>query len=150
MPTTAATPRCSRLKLPGLLALTETAQASQVVDVLAPQAGEYVVRKIQPSAFFGTGLVGWLAQKRVDTVLVTGCTTSGCVRASVINSMSHNFKTVVVSDCVGDRAHGAARGQSVRHGTEIRGPDDLRRGHRKAAGTFRRRADKGEVRWSIR
>lgn len=92
------------LKLPGLLALTETAPASQVVDALAPQAGEYIVRKVQPSAFFGTGLVGWLAQKRVDTVLVAGCTTSGCVRASVINSMSHNFRTVVVSDCVGDRA----------------------------------------------
>jgi maleamate amidohydrolase len=92
------------LKIPGLLALTETAPASQVVDALAPAAGEYVIRKTQPSAFFGTSLVGWLAQKRVDTVLVTGCTTSGCVRASVIDSMSHNFRTVVVSDCVGDRA----------------------------------------------
>lgn len=92
------------LKLPGLLALTETAPASQVVDALAPAAGEYIIRKTQPSAFFGTGLVGWLAQKRVDTVLVTGCTTSGCVRASVIDAMSHNFRTVVVSDCVGDRA----------------------------------------------
>ena len=37
-------------------------------------------------------------------MLVTGCTTSGCVRASVIDSMSHNFRTIVVSDCVGDRA----------------------------------------------
>jgi maleamate amidohydrolase len=92
------------LKLPGLLALTEDAEASHVVDALPPQAGEYIVRKTQPSAFFGTGLVGWLAQRRVDTVLVAGCTTSGCVRASVIDSMSHNFKTVVVSDCVGDRA----------------------------------------------
>lgn len=92
------------LKLPGLLALTEKAKASQVVDALAPAPGELIVRKVQPSAFFGTGLVGWLARKRVDTLLVTGCTTSGCVRASVIDSMSHNFKTVVVSDCVGDRA----------------------------------------------
>jgi maleamate amidohydrolase len=92
------------LKLPGLLALTETAPAAQIVDALAPAAGEYIARKTQPSAFFGTGLVGWLVQKRVDTVLVTGCTTSGCVRASVIDSMSHNFRSVVVSDCVGDRA----------------------------------------------
>ncbi len=91
-------------KMPGLLALTETAAAAQIVDALAPSAGEYIIRKTQPSAFFGTGLVGWLAQKRVDTVLVTGCTTSGCVRASVIDSMSHNFRTVVVTDCVGDRA----------------------------------------------
>ncbi len=92
------------LKLPGLLALTENTKASQVVDALAPAAGEYIVRKTQPSAFFGTGLVGWLAQKRVDTLLVTGCTTSGCVRASVIDAMSHNFKTIVVTDGVGDRA----------------------------------------------
>jgi maleamate amidohydrolase len=42
----------------------------------------------------------------VDTVLVTGCTTSGCVRASVIDALSYNFKTVVVTDCVGDRAIG--------------------------------------------
>lgn len=92
------------LKLPGLLGLTEHAPASQVVDALKPAAGEYVIRKTQPSAFFGTGLVGWLAQKQVDTLLVTGCTTSGCVRASVIDAMSHNFRTVVVADCVGDRA----------------------------------------------
>lgn len=92
------------LKLPGLLALTETAPAAQIVDALAPSAGEYIVRKTQPSAFFGTGLVGWLAQRRIDTIVVTGCTTSGCVRASVIDAMSYNFRTVVVSDCVGDRA----------------------------------------------
>ncbi|MFN3348040.1 isochorismatase family protein [Pseudorhodoplanes sp.] len=91
-------------KMPGLLALTETAPAAQIVDALAPLAGEYIIRKTQPSAFFGTGLVGWLTQKRVDTVLLTGCTTSGCVRASAIDSMSHNFRTIVVTDCVGDRA----------------------------------------------
>ena len=42
--------------------------------------------------------------KAVDTLLVTGCTTSGCVRASVIDSMSYNFRTIVVTDAVGDRA----------------------------------------------
>ena len=92
------------LKMPGLLALTESAPAAQVVDALAPEPGEYIIRKTQPSAFHGTSLVGWLARKRVDTILVSGCTTSGCVRASVIDAMSHNFKTIVVSDCVGDRA----------------------------------------------
>ena len=98
------------LKVPGLRALTEDATESQVVSDLAPAKGEYVLRKIQPSAFFGTGLADWLAARRVDTVLVTGCTTSGCVRASVVDSMSHNFRTIVVTDCVGDRAeapHGA-------------------------------------------
>ena len=92
------------LKAPGLAALTEDAPASQVVDDLSPVHGEYVIRKTQPSAFFGTNLAAWLVAKSVDTVLVTGCTTSGCVRASVIDSMSYNFRTIIVTDGVGDRA----------------------------------------------
>ncbi len=92
------------LKVPGLRSLTEDATESQVVSDLAPAKGEYVLARTQPSAFFGTGLADWLAARRVDTVLVTGCTTSGCVRASVVDSMSHNFRTIVVTDCVGDRA----------------------------------------------
>lgn len=94
------------LKAPGLKALTETAHASQIVDDLTPVDGEYVVRKTQPSPFFGTSLDSWLQMKGIDTLLVTGCTTSGCVRAGVIDSMSRNFYTIVVKDCVGDRAIG--------------------------------------------
>jgi maleamate amidohydrolase len=94
------------LKAPNLVTLTEQAPASQVVAELEPRDGEYVIAKTQPSAFFGTNLAAWLVSRRVDTVLVTGCTTSGCVRASVIDSMSYNFRTIVVSDCVGDRAMG--------------------------------------------
>ena len=73
---------------------------------LSPIKGEYVLRKTQPSAFFGTDLAGWLISHKVDTVMVAGCTTSGCVRASVIDSMSNNFHTIVITDCVGDRAIG--------------------------------------------
>ena len=94
------------LKAPGLKVLTEDAPASQIVDALAPIDGEYVVSKTQPSGFFGTDLADWYLGRGVDTVLVTGCTTSGCIRASVIDAMSYNFKTVVVTDCVGDRALG--------------------------------------------
>jgi maleamate amidohydrolase len=92
------------LKAPKLSVLTETSRASQVVYELTPIEGEYVLRKTQPSAFFGTDLAPWLIRRRVDTVVVTGATTSGCVRASVVDSMSHNFRTVVVADGVGDRA----------------------------------------------
>ncbi|MEM7177582.1 MAG: isochorismatase family protein [Pseudomonadota bacterium] len=92
------------LKSPNLAKLTETAHSSQIVDLLAPQSGDYIVRKLQPSAFFGTNLSAWLIGKHVDTVIVAGCTTSGCVRATVVDSMSFNFKTIVASDCVGDRA----------------------------------------------
>ena len=94
------------LKAPKLAVLTETSHASQIVDDLAPLEGEYVLRKTQPSSFFGTDLAPWLIRRRIDTVVVTGATTSGCVRASVIDSMSYNFRTVVVSDGVGDRAPG--------------------------------------------
>jgi maleamate amidohydrolase len=94
------------LKVPGLEKLNEESPAGQITGDLAPQAGEFVIRKTQPSAFFGTGFAAWLVGKHVDTVIVTGATTSGCVRASVVDSMSYNFRTIVVTDCVGDRALG--------------------------------------------
>ena len=93
-------------KAPRLAELTEDAYASQVVDELKPLPGELVLRKAQASAFFGTGLIGWLLARGVDTLLVTGATTSGCVRASVVDAISHNLRPVVVQDCVGDRALG--------------------------------------------
>ena len=65
-----------------------------------------VVRKTQASAFFGTHLGSVLTGRAIDTLIVTGCTTSGCVRASVVDAVSMNFRTVVASDAVGDRAHG--------------------------------------------
>ena len=91
-------------KVPHLRSLTESAHASQVVAALAPLPGELVVRKTQASAFFGTHLGACLTAKGIDTLVIAGCTTSGCVRASVIDAMSMNYRTVVATDCVGDRA----------------------------------------------
>lgn len=93
-------------KVPRLRDLTEKAHASQVVDALAPRKGELVIRKTQASAFFGTHLAAHLIGKGIDSLVVTGCTTSGCIRASVIDAMSHNYRAVVLTDCVGDRALG--------------------------------------------
>ena len=93
-------------KVPPLLTLTETSPLSQIVPDLTPARGELVIRKRQASAFFGTGLAGWLALRRVDTVLIAGCTTSGCVRASVVDACAHEFRPIVLTDCVGDRAIG--------------------------------------------
>ena len=92
------------LKVPGMLGLKEHAPNSAIVPELAPRAGELVVRKTVPSAFFGTSLAAWLAQRGVQTLLVAGSVTSGCVRASVVDAMSWGFRPLVVSDCVGDRA----------------------------------------------
>jgi maleamate amidohydrolase len=91
-------------KVPALRGLTETSPLSQIVPELTPRAGELVIRKANASAFFGTTLVGWLGARRIDTLLVSGCTTSGCVRATVVDACSHDFRTIVVTDCVGDRA----------------------------------------------
>ena len=94
------------LKVPALTGLTEDAPESQIVAALEPRPGEIVVRKRVPSAFFGTDLAPAFARLRVDTVMVAGCTTSGCVRASVLDAMCHGFRPVVIADCVGDRALG--------------------------------------------
>jgi maleamate amidohydrolase len=93
-------------KAPGLLKLTEASPLSQIVADVAPIAGELVVRKRQASAFFGTEFGSWLAWRRVDTLVVAGCTTSGCVRATVVDAVAHNLRTIVATDCVGDRAMG--------------------------------------------
>lgn len=91
-------------KVPRLRDLTERAQASQVVDSLTPAEGELVIRKTQASAFFGTHLAAYLVAKSVDTIVLAGCTTSGCIRASAIDAMSMNYRATVAMDCVGDRA----------------------------------------------
>lgn len=94
------------IKVPALKTLAEDAPVSQIVDRLKPRAGEIIIRKRVPSAFFGTDLAPALTMRRVDTVLVTGCTTSGCVRASALDAMCYGFRPIVISDCVGDRAMG--------------------------------------------
>jgi len=92
------------MKVPGMVTLKEHLPASAIVPELAPVKGELVVRKTVPSAFFGTSLAPWLTQHGVQTLLVAGAVTSGCVRASVVDAMSWGFRPLVVSDCVGDRA----------------------------------------------
>uniref|UniRef100_C5CYU5 Isochorismatase hydrolase n=1 Tax=Variovorax paradoxus (strain S110) TaxID=543728 RepID=C5CYU5_VARPS len=92
------------LKVPPILALREDAPESQIVPQLQPVAGELVLRKTSPSAFFGTSLAAWLSLRGIRTLLIAGCTTSGCVRASVVDAMCHGFRPLVVTDCVGDRS----------------------------------------------
>ncbi|MDX3906058.1 MAG: isochorismatase family protein [Pigmentiphaga sp.] len=94
------------MKIPALASLHEDHPQSQIVPQLEVRPEDAIIRKTQPSAFFGTDLAGWLIRQGADTVLVAGCTTSGCVRATVVDAMSYNFRPVVVADCVGDRAPG--------------------------------------------
>lgn len=92
------------MKIPALASLHEDNPQSHIVPQLEIRPEDAIIRKTQPSAFFGTDLAGWLIRRGVDTVLVAGSTTSGCVRATVVDAMSFNFRPVVVADCVGDRA----------------------------------------------
>jgi maleamate amidohydrolase len=76
----------------------------RIVDEISPIDGEHVIVKDKPSAFFLTPLVSYLNYLRVDTVVVVGGTTSGCVRASVIDAFSYNYSVVVVEEGCFDRA----------------------------------------------
>lgn len=70
---------------------------------IQPRKNELVVSKQYPSAFFGTSLASTLTAKGIDTLIITGLTTSGCIRASCVDAMSNGFIPIVVADACGDR-----------------------------------------------
>nr|WP_295835481.1 N-carbamoylsarcosine amidohydrolase [uncultured Azospirillum sp.] len=73
---------------------------------VTPRPDEVVISKQYASAFFGTSLAPTLHAMGVDTVVLTGCSTSGCIRASAVDAVQHGFRTIVVRECVGDRHDG--------------------------------------------
>jgi len=89
-------------KVPALM--TVAAKGYEFVAEIAPVAGDVLLPKKHPSAFFGTPLASYLIDLRADTLIVTGCTTSGCVRGSVVDAFAYNFRVVVPSDAVYDRS----------------------------------------------
>lgn len=89
-------------KVPALM--TVPAEGYRFVEQVAPQAGDVLLPKKHPSAFFGTALTSYLVDLGVDSLVVTGCTTSGCVRATVVDAFSLNFKVTVPHDAVYDRS----------------------------------------------
>ena len=91
-------------KVPALSILVRGSDWVKVDDRIRPRPSERVVLKKYASAFFDTRLEMELQGLGVDTVVIVGCTTSGCIRASAIDSMQNGFRTVVVRDAVGDRA----------------------------------------------
>lgn len=78
-------------------------KGQQIVDEVKPIAGELVIEKAAPSGFQGTPLAFQLQALGVDTVIVCGETTSGCVRATVVDGATHRFRMGVVKECVFDR-----------------------------------------------
>jgi nicotinamidase-related amidase len=82
----------------------EQPRANDLADELGRRPDELIIEKTGASGFFGTDLVKTLIYHRVDTVIVTGAATSGCVRATVVDAASFNYFVIVPEDCVSDRA----------------------------------------------
>lgn len=88
-------------KIPAIMGISE--KGYEFVAEVAPREGDILLPKRHPSAFFGTALCSYLIDNQVDTVVVAGCTTSGCVRGTVVDAFSLNFRVAVPQDCVYDR-----------------------------------------------
>lgn len=93
-------------KIPAMRELKLGTDRVAVDDRVAPIDDERVILKKYASAFFGTDLETELTTHRVDTLVLAGVTTSGCIRATAIDSLQHGYRTVVPADAVGDRAEG--------------------------------------------
>jgi nicotinamidase-related amidase len=81
----------------------EGTHPTQVVAPLAPRPQDMLIAKRKPSAFFGTIFMSHLNFLDVDTLILTGCTTSGCLRATAVDAFSYNFKVVIPEECSFDR-----------------------------------------------
>ena len=83
--------------------IMERPEAYQIVPELAPRPDEPVIVKAFPSGFVGTNLLAYLVYHGVDTVIVTGTVTSGCVRDTVLDAFNHNYRVIVPEEAVCDR-----------------------------------------------
>jgi maleamate amidohydrolase len=90
-------------KIPALSAYLANSGLSGFLDELKPEQGDLIITKQYPSAFFGTSLATSLSSLGIDTVILAGLTTSGCVRASCVDAISHGFVPIIVREACGDR-----------------------------------------------
>jgi len=93
-------------KVPALHILKRGTRMVEIDARVQPHSGERIVEKKFASAFFGTDLHNYLSGLGIDTIVMTGCTTSGCIRASAIDAIQYGYHCAVVRDAVGDRASG--------------------------------------------
>jgi maleamate amidohydrolase len=93
-------------KVPVLRSFVASNPMTEIVPELAPRAGDTILVKQYASSFFGTCLAAMLTALQVDTLVITGCSTSGCVRATALDACQHGFRAIVPRECVGDRHAG--------------------------------------------
>lgn len=93
-------------KVPALRKLVPGEPLAEIDPAVAPLPEEVVIVKQYPSPFFGTPLAPMLATLGVDTLILAGCSTSGCVRAGALDGVQHGYRVIVPRECVGDRHDG--------------------------------------------
>ncbi|WP_019119063.1 isochorismatase family protein [Brevibacillus massiliensis] len=91
-------------KMEGLKTLKSGTEAVKVDPRLNKRPGDGLIIKKYASAFFGTDLIARLNTNHVDTVVIVGCTTSGCIRSTVVDALQYGYRPIVVEDAVGDRS----------------------------------------------
>lgn len=90
-------------KVPGLRIFTAGSTWAEIDERLEVRPEDYLIWKKWQSSFHGTDLASILVHRQIDTVVVTGCVTSGCVRATVVDACTHGFRVTIPRECVGDR-----------------------------------------------
>lgn len=96
-------------KVPSLAVLIRGSEEVELDPRLERRPQEVLIEKQYASAFFGTGLASELTARSVDTLIVAGATTSGCIRATAVDALQHGFRPIVPEECVGDRSPEAHR-----------------------------------------
>lgn len=91
------------IKAPVMKDMVEGNPLAAFCEAVQPSADEVVISKQYASSFFGTSLASLLHVQGIDTVVLAGCSTSGCIRATAVDAVQHGFRTIVVRECVGDR-----------------------------------------------
>jgi nicotinamidase-related amidase len=100
------------LKQKGSVTLRNDTDGSEIDPRLTVGARDSILLKKYASCFFGTDLVSRLVSRRIDTLIIAGCTTSGCVRATAVDAVQNGFRPMIVEEAVGDRSK-AAHDQSL-------------------------------------
>jgi maleamate amidohydrolase len=93
-------------KVPALRRMVEGEPLAEIVPELPPGSDDVIINKQYASSFFGTSLAAMLTARGIDTLIITGCSTSGCVRATAVDAMQYGFRPIVPRECVGDRHEG--------------------------------------------
>ena len=102
-----------RKKIPALNILKPNSNEVSFLEELSPISNEVLIEKKFASAFFQTNLFSILDNTNIDSLIVSGVTTSGCVRATALDSLQHNFLTIIAEDCVGDRDDNAHKSNLI-------------------------------------